>query len=371
VQFRVIQADEAERFDEFMQSTPNGHIFQSYLWGEVKRPVWEPLRAILEDNDRIIAAATIMKRRIPFLNKALLYLPRGPVFLDWSDRQVFNRMINHLQELARQHNAVFIKIDPCLTEKEQGAVELLRQSGFIAARVKHEFGGLQPRYTYRLDISFSIQEIMNRFTKKTRYKIRYGPNKGLYFESPGEKGLEIFLKIMQETGVRGDFVVRKLSYYRKVYQTLAAKDAVNLTIGYYQGEPVTAGITVAFGDKAWAVYGGQTGKFRNLYAYHAMIWERIKWAKDKGAHWFDFYGVPGEVPEDHPLYGIYSFKKSFGGDYFAFIGEKDLVISPVYYWLWTRLFPAVRKMLLKVLKLRQLFKPRMAREKIMARLQEL
>ncbi|MBS3943624.1 MAG: peptidoglycan bridge formation glycyltransferase FemA/FemB family protein [Dethiobacter sp.] len=357
MQFRVIDADEAERFDEFMQSTPNGHIFQSYLWGEVKKPVWEPIRVILEEDSRIVAAASILKRRIPLLRKTFFYLPRGPVLLDWYDRQAFDQLIVCLRTLARQHRAVFIKIDPCLSDLHYDAVALLRQTGFITPLGKHEFGGLQPRYTFCLDISGDKEDIMSGFSKKTRYKIRYGLSKGIRFESPGEKGLELFLKVMRETGRRGDFVVRNLSYYQKVYRTLAARDAVNLTIGYLNGEPVTAGITFAFGDKAWAVYGGQSDRFRNVYAYHAMIWERIKWAKDRGARWFDFYGVPGEVSEDHPLYGIYHFKKSFGGDYFAFIGEKDLILSPVYYWLWIHLFPAARNILLQIIKLRRFLIP--------------
>ncbi len=366
--FRLITAQEAERFDEFMQSTPNGHIFQSYFWGEVKRPVWEPLRVILEDDGKIVAAASVLKRRIPFLRKTFFYLPRGPVLLDWQDARVFERLITHLKDLARQHGAVFIKIDPCITEEQSGPNAALQQAGFIKAREKHEFGGLQPRYTFRLDISADIEEIMNGFSKKTRYKIRYGPNKGLVFASPGDNGLEQFRQVMQETGKRGDFVIRNISYYRKVYQMLDARGAVNLTLGYFQGEPITTGITFVFGDKAWAVYGGQVDRFRNFYAYHAMIWERIKWAKEKGASWFDFYGVPGKVTEDHPLFGIYHFKKSFGGDYYAFIGEKDLVVSPVYYWLWTRLFPTARGVLLQAVKLRRFLLPsRAGRGKVATR----
>ncbi len=357
MQFRVISADEADRFDQFMQSTPNGHIFQSYLWGEVKRPVWEPLRVVLEEEGHIVAAASVLKRRLPFMGKTFFYLPRGPVLKDWNDQRVFKQLMAHLRELAQQHRAVFIKIDPCLTEEQCSAAASLREAGFIHAPGKHDFGGLQPRYTFRLDISGDLDEIMGRFPKKTRYKIRYGPNKGLTFQSPGEKGLPLFWQVMQETGRRGGFVIRNLAYYQKVYRILETRGAVNLTLGYFQGEPVAAGITFAFGDKAWAVYGGQADRFRNLYVYHAMIWERIKWAKSKGARWFDFYGVPGKVSEDHPLYGIYHFKKSFGGAYFAFVGEKDLVFSPFYYWLWTHLFPFARQTVLQLLKLRRFVWP--------------
>lgn len=344
VQFRLINRAEADRYDAFVRGTPYGHIFQSFAWGEVKKPAWEPLRALLEeDGGRIVAAASILKRRIPFLGRILFYLPRGPVLSDWNDPALFRAFMEPLRELAAGHRAALIKIDPCLREEEKIPARVLREAGFIQARGGHLFGGLQPRYTFRLDIRPDLEQIMERFTKKIRYKIRYGPGKGLRFASPGEAGLDHFLEVMQETGRRAGFPVRRADYYRKVYRVLAERGAANLTIGYYGERPIAAGMTFAFGDKAWAVYGGQANHHRNIYAYHALIWERIAWAKSKGAAWFDFYGVPGVVDEDHPLYGIYYFKKSFGGEYCAFLGEKDLIVSPAHYWVWTRLFPVARR----------------------------
>lgn len=349
MRFRLITDEEAGRFDGFMQSTPNGHILQSYSWGEVKRPDWEPLRVVVEEEGNIVAAASILKRKIPFTNRSFFYLPRGPVLQDWKDLCVLTEFISHLRRLARAHRAVFVKIDPSLDEDE-APVDALKKMGFIHSRGRYEFGGLQPRYTFRLDISKELDEIMEDFPKNIRYKIKYGCNKGLKFVSPGEKGLEQFVAVMKETGHRGDFVIRNAAYYQKLFQVLGNRGEINLTLGYYDEQAIAAGITVAFGNKAWALYGGQVNRFRNLYAYHAMIWERIKWAKSKGASWFDFYGVPGQVDEKHPLYGIYYFKKSFGGRYCAFIGEKDLIISPFYYKIWSYIFPLVRSSAIRVLK---------------------
>ncbi len=348
---KLITAKEAGRFDDFMQSTPNGHIFQSYLWGEIKKPVWEPIRAIMEDDQgRIVAAATIMKRRIPALRKTLFYLPRGPVFHDWDNRELVLLFMNHLWQLARSHRAIMVKINPCISENQTELLETLKQAGFISAPGKHDFGGLQPRYTFRLNIDHDLEEVMNRFPHKIRYKIRYGSKKGLKLVHAGEEGLKTFTKIMLETSKRGNFVSRNLAYYQKVYRILSSKEAIDLTIGIFEDVPVTVGITFAFGDKAWAAYGGQADLYKNLYAYHAMIWEQIKWAHGKGVKLFDFYGVPDRPDKDHPLYGIYHFKKSFGGQFITFVGEKDLVVSPFYYWLWSNLFPTIRNAALRLVK---------------------
>ncbi len=350
MQFRLIKEAEAGLFDDFVRSSAEGHIFQSYLWGEVKKPAWQPLRAVLEKEGQIVAAASILKRKLPLGQRTIFYLPRGPILGDWEDAAVLEEMFGGIKDLAAEHRAILIKIDPCLSDERMGPVEALRRIGFCPAPEKHDFGGLQPRYTYRLDLGGDLEQIMRRFPKKIRYKIRYGSARGLQFYSAGEEGLPEFMYLMEETTRRGGFVGRKLDYYQKLCQILGPEGAINLTLGSFEGEAIVAGLTLAFGDKAWAVYGAQGNRYRNLYAYHALIWERIKWAKSKGARWFDFYGVPGDIGEKHPLYGIYYFKKSFGGAFYAFAGEQDLILSRGYYHLWHRFFPLLYGSAMRMIK---------------------
>ena len=350
MEFRVISDSEQNKFDQFIKKSCYGHIFQSYLWGEAKRPAWSPLRVVLEDEGRIRAAASILKRQIPLPRKSFFYLPRGPVLDDWENSRLFDIFMEHLRRFALAEGAVFIKMDPCLSEDAGFSAELFEQNRFKPARGNHDFGGLQPRYTFRLDIRGTLEEIMSAFPKKIRYKINYGLSRGLTFDSPGEAGLPHFMEIMRQASRRGNYVLRSDAYFSKLYRLLARDNAINLTLGYYRGQPVIGGITLAFGEQAWAVYGGQIDKGLHLYAYHAMIWERIKWAKSRGAKWFDFCGVPGKVDPSHPLYGLYYFKKSFGGQFYAYIGEMDLVLVPGLYWLWANCYPVAREMLLKLKK---------------------
>ena len=56
--------------------------------------------------------------------------------------------------------------------------------------------------------------------------------------------------------------------------------------------------------------------------------------------------VSGDVSEDNPLYGLFRFKQGFGGDFTEFVGEEDLVLSPVIYWAvehGTSVFKDLRK----------------------------
>ena len=53
----------------------------------------------------------------------------------------------------------------------------------------------------------------------------------------------------------------------------------------------------------------------------------IQWAIETRCRVYDFRGVSGDVSEDNPLYGLYKFKKGFGGDFTEFVGEMDLVLN--------------------------------------------
>lgn len=350
--FRVIDETESKRFDDFIRSTPNGHIFQAYCWGEAKRPEWEPIRFLGEDDaGRITAAATVLKRRIPLLRKSFFYLPRGPVLHDWRDGELFSALMAFLKHLAKKHRAIFIKIDPCIMEEDKETAGLLDDAGFITVAEDYDFGGLQPRFSFRLNIEQDLDSLLSSFKHKLRYKINYAYKQNVQFSRLGLDGLDLFMTILNDTSMRGNFVIRDKSYYQKVYQCLEPDNAAAITVGHYRGRAITASMTLAFGDKAWNMYSGHADEHRNLYAYQALIWEQIKWAKERGAKCFDFYGVPGHVEKEHPLYGIYHFKKSFGGEFVSFVGEKDLVLSKFYYFFWTRLFPVYREILLRCTRL--------------------
>jgi|LFRM01.1.fsa_nt_gb lipid II:glycine glycyltransferase (peptidoglycan interpeptide bridge formation enzyme) len=345
MQTRIIDHSEAEAFDQFVANSAYGDMLQTYSWGEIKKPDWEPLRAVVEDDQQqICAVMSILFRRIPIINRTIAYVPRGPVFADTADAQLINYTLESLTTLARERSAILIKIDPAIPEGEL-STQVLQENSFHLTGTDHDFGGTQPRYTFRLSLTGSEEEIFARFSKKMRYKIRYGPKNGLIFRSNEETSIADFYTALSQTGERNDIMTRSPEYFQRVYDILKKDDRVLLCTGYIEDEPVISSLTFALGDKAWAVYGGQTNKYRKFYTYHAMNWERIKWAHRKGAAWFDFYGVPGNVDEDHPLSGLYYFKQSFGGDYVAFIGEWDKPLSSTFYWLWETALPRYRTLL--------------------------
>ncbi|MBS4021967.1 MAG: peptidoglycan bridge formation glycyltransferase FemA/FemB family protein [Dethiobacter sp.] len=349
--WRLIKESESARYDSFLAGLDSGDIMQSWSWGEVKND-WRAHRGVVEDKDgQILAAASLLVRNLPLPGRTVAYVPRGPALVDYSDSNLLAFTLNSLAGLARKEKAILLKIDPAVPEHSPAVLETLSNMGFTRTRQTGEFGGLQPRHTFRLSLDNSIEDIFSRFAKKVRYKIKYAPQRGLVFKSNDETSIEDFFRVLAKTGNRSDFIVRSPQYFRRLYPILKKEGRILLLTGYIAEEPVVSSLTLIFAKTAWAAYGGQDDTHRNLYTYHAMNWERIAWAKSRGAKWFDFYGVPGIVGESHPLHGLYHFKQSFGGDYVSYIGEWDLPLSKPLYLLWELGVPAYRSTVSRALKL--------------------
>lgn len=62
---------------------------------------------------------------------------------------------------------------------------------------------------------------------------------------------------------------------------------------------------------------------------YLMQWEMIRWALAGGCTVYDFGAVPHFLEPGHPAYGIYRFKKGFGGRVAEWAGEFDWVYRPV------------------------------------------
>jgi lipid II:glycine glycyltransferase (peptidoglycan interpeptide bridge formation enzyme) len=101
----------------------------------------------------------------------------------------------------------------------------------------------------------------------------------------------------------------------------------------------------AHGKRAYYLYGASTDEERNRMPTYLLQWEAIKWARSKGAEEYDLWGVPDEDEEileenfekrSDGLWGVYRFKRGFGGDVKRAAQALDRVYMPLLYklYLW-------------------------------------
>ncbi|SMB86346.1 Lipid II:glycine glycyltransferase (Peptidoglycan interpeptide bridge formation enzyme) [Desulfonispora thiosulfatigenes DSM 11270] len=347
---RLIKENEHDYFNNFIASIPKGHILQSYEWGEIKAKTgWQPLRLIIEKNDKPIAAISILKRIIPGLKKAIFYAPRGPVF-KIDDTEVFDFMLKEVEKLAKEHKAIFFKVDPDISAENTEFANLLTSRGFRSAEKGEGFDGIQPKFVFRLDLTPDEETLMKNMHSKTRYNIRLAGKRGVTIKEDCKKeDLKYFYEILLETCERDNFLVRSYQYFEDMWDYLVENGYGKLFMAEYEGKYISGTLALIMGNKVWYLYGASSNQYRNVMPNYLLQWTMIKWAKENNCTLYDFRGVPGYLSEDNPLYGLFKFKKGFNGDYTEFIGEYDLVYSKFYYWLWHTVEPVYQKLIRKLI----------------------
>ena len=88
-------------------------------------------------------------------------------------------------------------------------------------------------------------------------------------------------------------------------------------------------------------------EFQSAYTLH---FAGMKYAIENNYARYNFYGISGVFDEKNPLFGLYSFKRDFGGKVVELIGEFDLVIDKFAYFAYNvafKLYYFMKKMKLK------------------------
>ncbi len=336
---RLLKPDETGYFDTLIANSTGPEFAQTAAWARFKSQSWRPRHYLFEKAGEPVIAVTIWLRKIPLLPYYLAYAPRGPVLLTEAGEASLPEFWAAMKTELRRLGAFALKIDPAWTEDLMA--EQLKLLGFKQVHSDHPFGGVQPKFTFRLDIGAEPDELLASIPKKIRYNIRYPEKQGVVYHKGTKEEVSALVAVLEDTSRRKKFLGRSAEYYERLLDVMG--DQAALIIGTKDGQVVAASITIACGRQAWAVYGGMLREYAQLRAYYGLNWERMLWAKSKGATSFDFSGVPVDQSESSPLYGLYQFKKSFGGELVEFIGEYELPVRPFLYWCWQTFAPAMMK----------------------------
>jgi peptidoglycan pentaglycine glycine transferase (the first glycine) len=325
-------------WNSFVIASPSGHVLQSSQWGRLKeRFGWQVARVGIEDGGQWLAGAQVLFR--PIGPWTIAYVPKGPV-TDLADDEVTQTLLDALHHLCRQHRAILLKIEPDLAE-DSTLVQKLTALGFRASPQT-----IQPRCTILLDLTPDPEAILARMKSKTRYNIRLAARRGVTVREGTAEDLPGFYRLIRITGQRDGFGIHSQAYYETAHQLFVPQGLAKLFLATFEDKVLAGIMAFAFGQRAWYMYGASSDEHRNLMPNYLLQWEAIKWAKDRGCLTYDLWGIPDEEEEvlereflkrNDGLWGVYRFKRGFGGQVVHYLGAYDYVYSPSLYWLYNKL----------------------------------
>lgn len=320
-----ITQNKIAELEAFLQKHPKGHFLQSHDWAKVKGSwKWEAV-AVRGEDGQIRAAVSVLIRKMPALPYTLMYAARGPV-CDPHDEASLRELTQGLEALAKKHHAYALKLDPDIQSSDTEFLAIMEKLGYTRNAGGKNFEGIQPNYVFRLDIKNKTEdELLAAFHEKTRYNLRLSVRRGVEVRLCDKEMLPDFSRLMNETGARDGFIVRSEGYFASILDALG--ENARLYMAFFEDKPIAGTLAIHYGNKVWYLYGASANENRRQMPNYQLQWAMIRWALETNCDIYDFRGVSGDLTPENPLYGLYLFKKGFGGDLVEFCGEFEMVYS--------------------------------------------
>jgi lipid II:glycine glycyltransferase (peptidoglycan interpeptide bridge formation enzyme) len=337
---RPYSADDAE-WDAFVACHAQGSLLQTTGWARLKnRFGWTSHRVWLKRDGRIAAGAQILYKSAALGLVKMAYIPHGPL-VDWEDEEQTAVLFNQIDLSVYERRAAIAKLEPLLW---QGDISPERwQSICQQHNLRPNSDTIQPPQTILIDLRPSPEDILANMKQKTRYNIRLAAKKGITTRQGITADLPAFVQLMQLTGQRDSFGIHTPLYYQAAFEIFAEKGQVALWLAEFEERPLAAMMVFMHGRTAYYLYGASSNDERERMPNYAVQWAAMEWAKTRGCHWYDLWGIP-DAPEEEleanftnrheGLWGVYRFKRGFGGQLKRTVGATDRVYNSLAYKLY-------------------------------------
>jgi peptidoglycan pentaglycine glycine transferase (the first glycine) len=321
----------AVEWDRFLQSQPEAHLLQTRAWGDFKAEFgWQVERVCVGTTGAQVLFRPLL-RQLPW-GPTFAYISKGPVGQDWP------ALLAEVHRVCRRRRALILKIEPDLWEPEGKARAAAQLPGFTG-----DADTIQPRRTVVISLAGSEEDWLARMKQKTRYNIRLAEKKDVQVRD--SQDLEAFYQLMLLTGQRDGFGVHSWEYFRRAYELFRPLGMCVLLMAEYDGRPLAGLMTFASGSRSWYFYGASNDEERNRMPTYLLQFEAMRWAKARGCAEYDLWGVPDADEEtleadfagrSDGLWGVYRFKRGFGGELMRSVGAWDQPLVPLVYPLYQR-----------------------------------
>lgn len=336
---RAIRPEEKELYNRVVD-----HPLQSYQWGEFRRKTGvEVERLGFFEGQKLKRGlqVTFHPLPVPGLNKTIGYLPKA--FTPDDDQ------LSALKQLAAQHNALFIKLEPNVAQPAKNKPVHRQLRKFLTEQGTQPGRPLFTKHTFHLDLTKPEDELFENLKSKTRYNVNLAYKKGVkIYENSTQEGMSQYLEILQETIDRQGFYAHKPEYFQKMWDAFSDSGMIKIFNAVYQDKILVSWVMFLFNDVLYYPYGASRDLHREVMPSNLMMWEMVRFGKEQGCHTFDLWGSLGLDPDkDNPYHGFHRFKKGYGGEIMEFVGSYDLVMNQPLYkifrvaeearWKWLRL----------------------------------
>ena len=320
---------------------------QTSYWSEIKEDLgWVPSAFDILAENETIGDVLILQKQLGN-GRSMAYAPYGPECFPESD--LGGTYLVSLSQALRDFlgpGCIFVRFDipwesPYADDPERyddegnwlglpetRLVELRMNWGVESVGLRKAPSDLLPPDTIILDIEKDDEDLLTRMHPKTRYNIRLADRHDVAVREGTGEDISLWNSLYRETAGRNNITPHGPEYFTPLFDKKTIPDTgeetdVKLLVAEAGGTPLAAMFMSVSSDRAAYLYGASSDRQRNLMAPYALQWYAIQKAKEAGCTSYDFFGVSPSPDPAHPMYGLYRFKRGFGGDMFHRQGAWD------------------------------------------------
>ncbi|MBR0461239.1 MAG: peptidoglycan bridge formation glycyltransferase FemA/FemB family protein [Erysipelotrichaceae bacterium] len=252
------------------------------------------------------------------------------------------------------------------------------------------YENLQPRWLFRLPLKDrTYEELEKSFRKEAKRRANKKDYFAINVRELREEEVPVFKDLMDRTSKRRGFIDRSLGYYKQMYDALhesgilrymvaeididRCRDNVNREIekleeriarlslhkenneGRIKEENVTLNANrnilkqldicekqhgkvvplsvvclLSYGREMIMLLAGNDEEYlQHFNTSNIIVAELIKLALKEGYDYYNFYGITGNFDPENENYGLYTYKKQYGGEVLELIGQFEYTIRPL------------------------------------------
>lgn len=341
VSITIEEIADRERWNDFLTSQPRGHLLQSYEWGELNNYLGGRVYRLgaLEDGHMtgammLTVSPVPLPLTLPGLRFNWLYSSRGPTF-EQPNSPALPALLRHAGELAHREHAVVLRCEPNIADDDPREDDWL--AAYRALGFQTNPSAVHGRRSWVLDIRPSAEELLANFKMTWRQNVRAAERKGVIVrEAENDVDFDAYYTLLQITSERDDFFIHSKDYHREILRQFKDKGDAVLYLAEHEGEAIAAKMLIRFGDWCWDMFGASSNQKRNLKPTYLLQFRCIQWAQAKGCSYFDFRTIPEILEPGEEMWGVYEYKKGFGGFSRLNMPTQDYIYRPLIYNLWRK-----------------------------------
>lgn len=290
-------------WNSYIKEFSDANIYQTWNYSKFAQEEKTIQHIGIFKDYRLIAIAGVRIKTIPFINRGISYIYRGPLWQIKGQENDPQKLYDIFQILKSEFvikRKLILRIRPFIFSDQIIYNKLDAIDGF------HKIKAVKPYRSLILYLDKELDEIKKQLNHRWRRGLNKAERKGLTIQKGTDlKFYPILIDIYHQMHSRKKYKEYvNVERVGKMNESLDEEFKLVTFVAYKDEEPIAALTGSALGDTGIGLLGGITERAMKCQASYLLQWEIIKYFKNAGCNKYDLGGIDPKKNQS-----VYYFKQ--------------------------------------------------------------